>query len=481
MLQPVKNIVIVGGGTSAWFTAAYLNHNHRYNITLVDKEVGTPVGVGEGTLLNFNDFMANCGITTTEYFNEIDAIFKSGILFPNWGKKDNLVWHPFWLDEVYKNESVETSVYESWTHHQDEYDFTEIGAHWHSSLENKVDVTNIHHYAMHVDAGKITLFLQKRLEKDITIIKSEVVDVLRQGDNVQKIILENGSHVDADLYIDCTGWANVLQDNIDKVNLEGRLFCDTAIAAHVPYEDMELERKPYVTSEAVDLGWIWNIPTQSRIGSGLVFNRDVTDTDRAKQYFCDYWDHRIKLDQTKVLRWDPFYIKNPWQGNVVSIGLSAGFIEPLESTGLGLTMNAIKELSIVLKAGFYTQKDQELFNTVHQCIYEDSIDFINMHYTHTEFDTPFWNFVKQTNIGSERLKYFEENIASGNAFHIDGRGFMFGGANWLCWMLQTYNDIPARKTVDPSQARRILDDWVDKQNQPCMSLDDAIDHIGDIL
>ena len=244
---------------------------------------------------------------------------------------------------------------------------------------------------------------------------------------------------------------------------------------------MELERKPYVTSEAVDLGWIWNIPTQSRIGSGLVFNRDVTDTDRAKQYFCDYWDHRIKLDQTKVLRWDPFYIKNPWQGNVVSIGLSAGFIEPLESTGLGLTMNAIKELSIVLKAGFYTQKDQELFNTVHQCIYEDSIDFINMHYTHTEFDTPFWNFVKQTNIGSERLKYFEENIASGNAFHIDGRGFMFGGANWLCWMLQTYNDIPARKTVDPSQARRILDDWVDKQNQPCMSLDDAIDHIGDIL
>ena len=390
--------------------------NRRYNTPLVDKEVGTPVGVGEGTLLNFNDFMANCGITTTEYFNEIDAIFKSGILFPNWGKKDNLVWHPFWLDEVYKNESVETSVYESWTHHQDEYDFTEIGAHWHSSLENKVDVTNIHHYAMHVDAGKITLFLQKRLEKDITIIKPEVVDVLRQGDNVQKIILENGSHVDADLYIDCTGWANVLQDNIDKVNLEGRLFCDTAIAAHVPYEDMELERKPYVTSEAVDLGWIWNIPTQSRIGSGLVSHPMLRIQIEPKQYFRDYWDP-IKLDPNKSFTLGSFLHKEPWQGNVVSIGLSAGFIEPLESTGLGLTMNAIKELSIVLKAGFYTQKDQELFNTVHQCIYEDSIDFINMHYTHTEFDTPFWNFVKQTNIGSERLKYFEENIASGNAFH----------------------------------------------------------------
>ena len=226
--------------------------------------------------------MANCGITTTEYFNEIDAIFKSGILFPNWGKKDNLVWHPFWLDEVYKNESVETSVYESWTHHQDEYDFTEIGAHWHSSLENKVDVTNIHHYAMHVDAGKITLFLQKRLEKDITIIKSEVVDVLRQGDNVQKIILENGSHVDADLYIDCTGWANVLQDNIDKVNLEGRLFV-ILLSIPVPMRIWNLNVSPML--QAKQLIWlIWNIPTQSRIGSGLVSHLMLRIQIEPKQY-----------------------------------------------------------------------------------------------------------------------------------------------------------------------------------------------------
>ena len=136
-------------------------------------------------------------------------------------------------------------------------------------------------------------------------------------------------------------------------------------------------------------------------------------------------------------------------------------------------MNAIKELSIVLKAGFYTQKDQELFNTVHQCIYEDSIDFINMHYTHTEFDTPFWNFVKQTNIGSERLNTLKKILQA--AMSIDGRGFMFGGANRLCWMLQTIMIFHVRQLIQIT--RRILDDWVDKQNQPCMSLDDAIDHI----
>ena len=481
MLTEVKNIVIVGGGTSAWFSAAYLNHNHKYNITLIDKEVGTPVGVGEGTLLNFDEFMGDCGITTAEYFNKIDAIYKAGILFPNWGQKNNLVWHPFWLDEIYANEKVKTTVYECWTHHQDEYDFNDIGAHFMSAIHNKVDATNIHHYAMHVDAGKITTFLQDRLKDDITIIKSEVKEVARAGNNVKKLILANGQEVQGDIYIDCTGWSNILQDQSDKVDLDGRLFCDTAVAGHVPYKNKKTEQKPYVTSEAVDHGWIWNIPTQSRIGTGLVFRRSVTDEEEAKKYFCDYWDNRITPEQTKVLKWDPFYIKNPWQGNTVSVGLSAGFIEPLESTGLGLIMGSIREVSIILKAGFYTDNDVKLFNEIQQAVYEDSIDFINMHYTHTEFDTPFWNYVKDNNIHSDRLRFFEHNIGSGDAFHIDGRGFMFGGANWLCWMLQTYKGIPPRNTVDPSTARQILDDWQSRLNTPCMDLEDAIQQFEDVL
>lgn len=478
MFKSVKELVVVGGGTSAWFTAAFIARNCDIKVTLIDKEVGDSVGVGEGTLLNFDKFLKRCGFRTDEWFDEIDATYKSGIFFPNWGKDDNLVWHPFYLNREYWEHK--TSVYEAWTHHQNKYDFAELGAFFNITQNNKVDTQNLNYYAMHVDAGKLVTFLQNKLKDHIKIIKSEVTDVHRDDDDfVTSVTLKDGQNIKADLFVDCTGFKQLLQRDPQKVTLEGRLFCDTAVAGHVPYANVEAERHPHVISEAVDHGWIWNIPVQTRIGSGLVFNRSVTSIDEAKDYFCNYWDNRITPDKLKVIDWTPYYLKNMWDKNVVAIGLSGGFIEPLESTGIAMITKGIYELTNYIRQNFFVSADVDMFNSIMVANYEDTINFINMHYRHTDFDTPFWNFVKDTYVPSETLLWYEDLFRQGEKLPADSKGFIFGGASWLCWMCQTAKEIGPNKYVTPEVAKTVLDTWkgemdIAKQKAECISHTEAI-------
>lgn len=464
MFKEVNKVVIVGGGTSAWFTAAFLARNLDVHVTLIDKEVGASVGVGEGTLLFFNDFLKRCGLPIDQWFDEIDSTFKSGILFPGWGNtKDNMVWHPFYLNKEYPEH--DSSVYEAWTHHQD-HDFHDLSALWKVSIENKVDTQNLNNsYASHVDASKLVQWLQENLKDFVTIIKSEVVNVNRDSDEyIESLDLKDGQKIVGDLFIDCTGFKQLLQDRPDRVNLDGRLFCDTAVAGHVPYKDVELERQPYVVSEAVDHGWIWNIPVQTRIGSGLVFNRSVTDPEEAKRYFCEYWDNRISPENLKVIDWTPYYNKNPWDKNVVAIGLSGGFIEPLESTGLATITTAIYTLAQRIRQKYFTEHDSNMYNGIMIATYEDTIDFINMHYAYTDFDTPFWNYVKENHVMSETHKWYKDLIERGERLPNDGKGHFFGGANWLCWLLQIESNIAPTKNISSETAKLIVDAWQEYMN-----------------
>lgn len=485
MLKDVKSVSIVGGGTSAWFAAAFYTRNvPNVSVTLIDKELGQPVGVGEGTLLYFENFMKRCGFTTPEWFNEVDAVFKAGILFPRWGGQNNIVWHPFSLDKVYNRPNVQSSLYEAWTHLQKEFPFQELSALYNESINyNSVSVGNIDSYAMHIDASKIVQFLQKKLKDKITVIKSEVVDITRDENSyIKSVTCLDGTVVESDVYIDCTGFKQLLQDNPDRVDLKGRLFVDTAVAGHVPYIDKQSELKPYVTSQAVDHGWVWEIPVQSRIGSGLVFNRSITSIDEAKEYFCNYWDNRIKPEDLKVIDWTPYYSKNQWDKNVIAIGLSAGFIEPLESTGLGTIIGQVYESARILQCGFYTQEDINLYNAIQTCVFEDCIDFVSMHYANSDWDTKFWNFVNKEIIISERHKYFASFLQQGEKLTRDGRGWFFGGANWNCWLCQIEKDIIPNKYIDRNTAMDIINEWEYKRSaNPFVSHIDAINDYKDYV
>jgi len=477
MLKRIDKVAVVGGGTSGWFAAAYIKNNLKVDVTLIDKEVGTPVGVGEGTLLNFDHFLNKCGFTTDEWFDEVDATFKSGILFPKWAGDNHIVWHPFFTNP--ETEGLDGSVYEAYSHYKDTTDFHTMSAFFSTSVRNKVDQANLRYYAMHVDASKIVKFLQERCAEQMTLIKSEVVEVSRNTEGyVNKLTCKDGTEVEADLFIDCTGFLQLLQDNPENVDLTDRLFVDTAVASHVPYEDVERERHPYVISEANEHGWTWNIPVRSRIGSGMVFNRGITDIDEAKEWFCNYWNNRITPDDLKVIDWTPYYTKKFWDKNVVAIGLSGGFIEPLESTGISMIITGVGELVGRIQTNCYTDLDIEHYNLLMKNFYEYTVDFVSMHYGYAEFDSPFWDHVRSTFKKSEHHLFYEDMIKQGRRYNSDGKGFFFGGANWLCWLLQLNPDaITPVKTLDESAAKMILIDWQDWLNMSQTSLhwpDDTI-------
>jgi tryptophan halogenase len=459
-IHSLEKVVIVGGGTSAWLSAALLsNKKPHYEIIVIDKEIGSPVGVGEGTLLGFGQIMERCGFKPEDWFFDIDATFKSGILFPGWGENGNDVWHPFMYPE---NAFFNVNTLDIWSNHQD-YDFKNAGLSMYdvSINHNKIDtaVLGQGNYAYHIDCGKLVDIIQKKIlaERNVTNIRSEVVDIHRNGTHISKLILKDGQEITADLFIDCTGFKHLLNESPERVSLEGRLFCDTAIAGHIPYADKEKEMNPYVISEAVDHGWIWNIPVQSRIGSGLVFNRTQTDVEEAKDYFVEYWDNRISKDNLKVIDWTPYYNKNAWHGNVVSIGLSGGFIEPLESTGVALIITGLEQLECRIGADYYSDHDVVLFNQIMSGFFEDSVDFVNMHYELVNKETKFWQWVRSSFTKSGRQQYFESALAKSNQFlPCKGQGYIFSGTNWFCWLIQLGHRVGKQSTLSIDQSMDLI-------------------------
>ena len=306
---------------------------------------------------------------------------------------------------------------------------------------NKVDIFNAFEtLAYHIDAGKLVTELQNICANTVNIIKSDVVKVNKDLDGfITSLELKNGTIHQSDFYLDCTGFLSLLKDQ-KKVELldTGRLFTNAAVAGHVPYEDKEKECVPYVSCPAVDHGWIWKIPTQSRIGSGMVFNSNITDPEEAKKYFCEHWNNRVKPEDLKLIDWTPYYSENFWEKNVVSIGLSGGFIEPLESTGLASMTTGIEKLMDMIPQYAYNEANVETYNREMEFWYNDAVDFINSHYADTEWNTPFWNFVKDTHVKSEKHLWYEEWLRDPQrSFYSDvSSNTLFHPQNWQLWLIQ---------------------------------------------
>jgi len=438
-MKKIKNITIVGGGSAAWLAATYIQNNFwDLPVTVIDKEVGNPIGVGEATVLTFPHFLRKCGINLPQWFANIDATYKSGIEFPGWRKPENNVWHPFYLNRSYFTQGC--TAYDLWAQHQNlDFKTTSVPT-YEVNMMNKLDMWGAFEtLAYHIDAGKLVTELQRICQNNVTVIKSDVVKVNKDGNNVTSVELKNGVVHHSDFFIDCTGFASILKE-ADRVELlgEGRLFTNAAVAGHIPYDDFEKECVPYVKCPAVDHGWIWKIPVQSRIGSGLVFNKDITDVEEAKRYFCEHWNNRIKPEDLKLIDWVPYYSKNFWEGNVVSIGLSGGFIEPLESTGLASMTTGVEKLMDMIPQYAYNDTNIETYNREMEVWYNDAVDFVNSHYADTEWDTPFWNYVKETHVKSEKHLWYEDWLKDPQRkFYTPVQSrTLFHPPNWHLWLIQ---------------------------------------------
>lgn len=345
-------INIVGGGTSGWWTAGYLRKNHPdLEITLIESPRIPTVGVGESTMPNVRAFFEELGIPEEAWIKSCCGIRKEGNVKSNFGHVG---------DDPYNFLFIH-SGFEEWF---EKYRKGEVDKY---SLYDLYDPDDWRGYAYHIDAAQAWQIV-KEYTKDINHIYDEVTfDKLPE----------------ADLHIDCTGLKRVLVPN-KKLHRYKDTKVDTCIVRRI-------EEEPKTHSETIgrDYGWEFNVYlSDKRVGCGYVFDNKMITIKQAKEEYMRANGHRKFLTDFRVLKWQPGRLEQSWQDNVVAVGLSAGFIEPMEANGLSLLVHQIKTLSRVL----LKPNRAKIYNKAVNKVFDEVADFIWHHYACTSRnDTEFWN------------------------------------------------------------------------------------------
>jgi flavin-dependent dehydrogenase len=474
MTNRVDSICIVGGGTAGWMTAAYALHNlPNISITLVESPNIPTVGVGEATILGFDHFLKECGIPVALWSKACDATIKCGTYFPNWKGDGSNIWQPFYFPVGTSDDGamgdIVTLALEAGATNED----LETYVSWYNScIKQNLIPSNTSadggdvHVGYHLDAIKLANFLSTYLNKKhpkLTHIKQHINNPVINNGNVQKVVLENGQEITADFFIDCTGFKKLLSNELpgaDWVDRSHMLFTNAAVASQIDYETDDEPQVPYVTAQATDLGWIWKTPVKDRIGSGLCYNSNLTTKQEAEDHFVQHWgEHRLKTGKFNHVPFEPKYNRKNWRGNCFSVGLASGFIEPLESTGLALLIIGATGLSNLQK-GHYTQDDVDTYNADIESVYEDSMNFVALHYFNNPRQGKFWKHVSENFKETDKLSELATTYAKTFTPTVENQFFprnteIFVEPNWKLW-LQTVGIKPATPKIEKQNAINII-------------------------
>jgi tryptophan halogenase len=409
----VKDVVIVGGGTAGWLTAAYLGKRLAagsaggIRITLIESADIGILGVGEGTFPSIIRTLERIGLSEAKFLKESNATFKQGIRFDNWQygpghKGRNHYFHPFasfqertgldlipyWLlncagDGVALDDAVTIQKKVADAHR---------GPKRITDKEYEAPLT----YAYHFDAVRFAKVLR---EAGIELGVHHIIDTvdavnLDESGAIQSLTTREHGSLKGDFFIDCTGFRAQLIGQALKVpykSCRSTLFCDRAVAMQVPYDRPDAPIASYTISTAHEAGWTWDIGLDERRGTGYVYSSAHTDDSRAEQVLRDYVGPAAEGKSVRSFKYEAGYRETPWSKNCVAIGLSSGFFEPLEATGIVLV-----EVAAILLANLFPwagdlQTGARQFNNVMRERYEGCVDFLKLHYCLSErVDTDFW-------------------------------------------------------------------------------------------
>jgi len=398
----VTKVVIVGGGTAGWMAAAALSRMMGHlSIRLVEsEEIGT-VGVGEATIPAIRLFNALIGLDEDDFIRETQGTFKLGIEFRDWGRIGDAYMHAF--GQIGRSLGI-LQFPQYWLRGRSEgvagalgdYSLTETAARRNRFARlPQIPNTSLDGitYAFQFDAALYAAHLRKIAERaGVVRTEGKVRRVLRNADDghIATLVLENGEEIGGELFIDCSGFRGLLIEEALETGFEDWshwLPCDRAIA--VPSENVSPAR-PYTQAIAHRCGWQWRIPLQHRTGNGHVFCSDFIGEDEATSILLANVEGR-PLAEPRTLRFRAGMRRRAWNGNVVALGLSSGFLEPLESTSIHLIQNGIAKLLSHFPDRDFAPTNIDAYNRRIAFDYERIRDFIILHYhANQRTDSPFW-------------------------------------------------------------------------------------------
>ncbi|MDB5397339.1 MAG: Tryptophan halogenase [Rhodospirillales bacterium] len=440
MAETMRSIAILGGGSAGWMTALYLQTalaatgRAKIAIELVESEDIGIIGVGEATVPTLRGTLAVMGIPEAEFLVRANATFKNGIKFQDWKEPGNAFMHPFEPPSL----SDGFSIAQHWVNVRNnggnvkQFDravvltpaLCDAGGSpkvW-SSQPYDAPIP----YAYHLDAVKFAAYMQElAVSRGVKRTAGTVVDVtLAEDGSISSLQTKEGATIRADLFIDCSGFASGLIEKTlkDPFVPYDDLLCDRAVAFQVPFTDAKHRIRPYTTSAAKPAGWIWEIDLFDRMGTGYVYSSAFISDEKAEEELCRHHGVDRKTVTPRRLPMRVGRRTNSWVKNCVAIGLSSGFIEPLESTGIYLIESSIKLL--IDHIGYQRPVDALVsrYNELMRTTYDDIRDFIVAHYvTSPRRDTPFWraytNDVKISDRLAAHLELWRHRVPMGSDIH----------------------------------------------------------------
>ncbi len=401
----IDRVVVVGGGTAGWMTAAGLASMlgpTGLEITLIESEAIGVVGVGEATLPHIKQFNDTIGVDEAEFMAATSATFKLGIEFVNWGRKGDSYIHPFGEFGL-PNDGV--AFHQYWRKFAgqpgvgtlDEYSLPVIASRmgrFQPPSDDPRSVLSTYRYAYQFDALQYAPFMRRHAEAcGVTRIEGKVVDVSLEPERgrVASLTMDDGRTIEGDLFIDCTGFFGLLIEKTLETGYDDWsewLPADRAVAVPCKSAGPLL---PYTRATAHGAGWSWRIPLQHRTGNGHVYSSQFLSDDGACDTLLDGLEGE-RLADPRFLRFVTGKRRKLWNRNVVAIGLSGGFLEPLESTSIYLIQEGITKLLELFPADQNCDVEITEYNCWMDLQFERIRDFLILHYNATERDdSDFWN------------------------------------------------------------------------------------------
>lgn len=445
--NPIRKVLIVGGGTAGWMTAAALSKvldTKGVEVTLVESDQISTVGVGEATIPPITTFNQILGIDEAEFMRATKGSFKLAIEFRDWMGPGHRYLHPFGnfgldIEALKFHQFWLRAHHEGWAPPIDDFNLPATAAtHGKFMLPSKDpgQVLSSLKYAFHFDASLYAKYLRNYAEKrGVTRVEGKVGSVEQHGETgfLTGVTLEDGRVLEADLFVDCTGFRALLIEQTLKTGFEDWghwLANDRAVALQCEMGGDGLS--PFTRATAHPAGWVWRIPLQHRIGTGYVYSsKHISDEDALKTLESTL--DGAPTQKPNFIKFRPGRRKQIWNKNVVAIGLSSGFLEPLESTSIHMIQAGITKLLALFPDKGFNPVEIAEYNRLTILQVELIRDFIILHFHANTRPEPYWQQLREMEIPADLKRKMDLFRASGRLFQSDYD--LFAEPSWIAVLL----------------------------------------------